>query len=173
MSTASIVRVFLGVSLLATVARGAGTEGAGGPSVDHVGFPKDYRATFKVLRTVVKKEEKKVVTIYGNAAAAGVTSATQRPYPYGSVIVMETAAADETNPEAASQKVLGLHVMRREKGFGSDYGARRSGEWEYVEYAADGHFLTPPGKSAACSECHVKAGEAKDYVFKGRFASEP
>src|SRR5262245_29742010 len=61
------------------------------PTVDRVGFPKGYREAFQVLRTVNKTNEQKVVTIYGNKAAASVTNSAQLPYPYGSIIVMETA----------------------------------------------------------------------------------
>ena len=41
--------------------------------------------------------------------------------------------------------------MRREKGFGEAYGKNRTGEWEYVEYRADGTYITPPRKSFACA----------------------
>jgi hypothetical protein len=66
--------------------------------------------------------------------------------------------------------VLGMHVMRREKDFGQAYGSKRSGEWEYVEYRADGSYITPPQKSASCAECHIKAGPEKDFVYNARFA---
>jgi hypothetical protein len=68
-------------------------------------------------------------------------------------------------------KVLGLHVMRRGKDFGAAYASKRSGEWEFVEYHADGSYITPPQKSAACAECHIKAGAEKDFVYKARFAN--
>jgi hypothetical protein len=63
------------------------------PTVDRVGFPRSYGEEFKVLRTVNKPSEQKVVTVYGNKPAALVTNAAQLPYPYGSVIVMESANA--------------------------------------------------------------------------------
>ena len=132
------------------------------------------------MRTVNKENESKVVTVYGNAPAASVTSATQLPYPYGSVIVMETAGA-LTNAQGKllldargnlrKDTVTGLHVMRREKGFGAAYGPNRTAEWEYVEYSADGRFLTPPQKSATCAACHLKAGPQRDYVYHGRLSS--
>jgi hypothetical protein len=67
------------------------------------------------------------------------------------------------------EKVLGLHVMRREKDFGIAYAEKRSGEWEFVEYRADGSYITPPEKSAHCAECHIKAGTEKDFVYNGSF----
>lgn len=150
------------------------------PAEDRVGFPKEYAKSFEVLRTVIREEGRKIVTIYGNAPAASVTKPSDLPYPYGAILVMETASTEQdadgkplkdANGMLQKKKVLGLHVMRREKGFGSAYEAKRSGEWEFVEYRDDGSYLTPPPKSTACSECHIKAGEAKDFVYKGRFAA--
>ena len=147
------------------------------PTVDRVGFPKGYVETFQVLRTVIKTNEQKVVTIYGNKAAASVTNAVQLPYPYGSVIVMETASVlkdaqgkPSLEPEGNLQKdkVSGLHVMRREKDFGQAYGGNRAGEWEFAEYRPDGGYITPPEKSGTCAECHVKATGKWDFVYRGR-----
>jgi len=147
------------------------------PTTDRVGYPKDYAKSYDVLRTVPREEGKKLVTVYGNRAAASVTNRIQLPYPQGSVLVMETAstvkdAAGRPAKDAAGnlvkEKVLGLHVMRRGKDFGAAYATKRSGEWEFVEYRADGSYLTPPDKSATCAECHIKAGAEKDFVYNGR-----
>ncbi len=149
-----------------------------GPRQDSVGFPKDYAAKFSVLRTVAREEGAKIVTIYGNPLAASVTNQAQLPYPYGSVIVMETARTrkdpegkplKDAKGELQKDAVLGMHVMRREKDFGQKYGDKRSGEWEFVEYKPEGGFITPPEKSASCAECHIKAGSGKDFVYRGRF----
>jgi hypothetical protein len=150
------------------------------PAEDHVGFPKDYAKTYEILRTVVRDEGAKIVTVFGNSPAASVTNRAQLPYPNGSVFVMETASTvkdTEGKPVKDASggwqkdKVLGLHVMRRGKDFGAAYAAKRSGEWEFVEYRADGSYITPPQKSAACAECHIKAGAEKDFVYNGRFAT--
>jgi len=61
------------------------------PTTDRVGFPKDYAKSYEVLRTVPREEGKKLVTVYGNRAAASVTNRTRLPYPNGSLLVMETA----------------------------------------------------------------------------------
>lgn len=151
------------------------------PAIDRVGFPKDYQTTFEVLRTVTRKKELKIVTVYGNKEAASITSAAQLPYPYGSILVMETALAlkdAEGKPaldaagELRRDKIAGLHVMRRERGFGEAYGRNRTAEWEYVEYHADGTTITPAPKSATCAECHVKAGAAKDFVYEARIGGQ-
>ena len=144
---------------------------------DRVGFPKDYTKSFPVLRTVERDSGAKLVTVYGNALAASVTNKSNLPYPNGSVLVMETAGTrkgSDGKPERMpggsliKDQVLGLHVMRRGADFGIAYGSKRSGEWEFVEYRADGSYITPPAKSAACAECHIKAGKELDFVFKGR-----
>lgn len=181
-STMRLIRALL-TGLLASSLLAAESEKtpAPAPAVDRVGFPKAYAETFQVLRTVNKEKELKVVTVYGNEPAASVTNAAQLPYPYGSVIVMETAGAlkdaqgkplldDRGN--LRKDKVASLHVMRREKDFGAAYGPNRTAEWEYVEYRADGSHLTPPQKSASCAECHVKAGAKRDFVYRGRLPAD-
>ena len=148
------------------------------PTEDRVGFPKGYAENFTVLRSVNRTDKEQVVTVYGNDLTAAVTRAEERPYPYGSIIVMETATAlkdsrgkplVDDKGRYRKEKVTGLHVMRREKGFGEVYAQNRTGEWEYVEYRADGSYITPPRKSFACAECHVKAGQDRDFVYVGRF----
>jgi hypothetical protein len=151
------------------------------PDTDRVGFPKDYQQAFQILRVVNRDGEGKVVTVFGNKPASSIARTNDVPYPYGSIIVMETASAQKGSdgkPIVDEQghfrkdKVLGLHVMRREKGFGEAYRDKRSGEWEFVEYKADGSYITPPKKSAVCAECHIKAGAGRDYVYRGKVPVE-
>jgi hypothetical protein len=148
------------------------------PAQDRVGFPDGYAQTYQVLRVVNKPEERKVVTVYGNREAASITNIIQLPYPYGSIIVMETAGVHQDaqgkplmdeKANLRKDKVSGLHVMRRGPGFGEAYGNNRAGEWEFVEYRPDGSYITPPQKSADCAACHVKAGQERDFVYRGRF----
>ena len=154
-------------------------EDSPAPLIDRVGFPTDYARKFTVLRTKIDPQGATQVTIYGNAQATSVIQTDALPYPNGAIIVMETVRLKkdpdgkvraDSQGKYLQDLVLGLHVMRREAGFGEAYGRNRSGEWEYVEYHADGTYITPPSKSAACSECHVKAGRERDFVFKARFA---
>ncbi len=172
--------VALAASLVSAAEPEKASSPAPAPTTDRIGFPKGYQDNFQVLRTVVRAEKQQVVTVYGNTQAASVTNAAQLPYPYGSVIVMETSNArkDAQGKPITDDKgrlvrgeVAGLHVMRREKDFGAAYLQNRSGEWEYVEYRPDGTYITPPAKSASCSACHVKAGPQKDYVYKARLAA--
>jgi hypothetical protein len=160
----------------------AESEGPGsGPTTDRVGFPKNYLQRFTMLRTVNKLSEHKVVTVYGNTLAASITNRAQLPYPYGSVLDMETATVLlgpwgqpvlDDKGVVRKKEVVGLHVSRRESGFGEAYGKNRAGEWEFVEYKPDGTYITPPNKSASCAECHVKAGVQRDFVYRGRLVVE-
>jgi hypothetical protein len=143
------------------------------PKVDRVGFPKGYQSAFRQLRVEDSADAKTVIVVYGNTAAA---SAKGRSYPYGSVIAMETWSTLQDAQKNVlldgighfrKDKVTGLHVMRKEHGFGEAYRENRTGEWEYVEYQPDGTYITPPSASAKCASCHVKAGEAKDFVYGG------
>lgn len=59
-----------------------------------------------------------------------------------------------------------IFVMRKEKGFGAEYGPNRNGEWEYVGYRPDGTYQTPPANSFSCAICHLQANQPKDWVFR-------
>jgi hypothetical protein len=174
------MKIVLTLSLfaLSVAAVAAAETNSPAPTTDRVGFPKDYAKRYTVLRTVPRDEGKKLVTVYGNSAAASITNVAQLPYPNGSILVMETAStvkastgqpAKDAAGKFVKEKVLGLHVMRREKDFGVAYAEKRSGQWEFVEYRADGSYLTPPEKSASCAACHIKAGAERDFVYHGRF----
>src|SRR5947207_5469356 len=124
----------------------AASEPESAPTIDRVGFPKDYSTTFQVIRTFTRNEEPKFITVYANAAAASVTDTAQLPYPHGSVFVFEYANPLEDsagNPMLDAQgrvrkgEVDHADVMRREKGFGAAYGQHRTGEWEYAGYRPD------------------------------------
>jgi len=154
----------------------ANSELASAPKEDRVGFPKDYRTTFKFLGVPERTNTAPsiVMTAYGNDLAASVTNAAQLPYPNGSIIVMEFAktlmdSEGKPLPDANGQRQRGevhhVDVMRRGDGFGEAYGSNRSGQWEFAGYFLDGTYSTPPAKTASCAQCHQKAGATKDFVF--------
>jgi uncharacterized protein (TIGR02246 family) len=157
------------------------SELAPAPKLDRVGFPKDYRTTFKFLGVPMRTNSTQtiVMTAYGNDLAASVTNAAQLPYPNGSIIVMEFA---KTPLDSEGKPLLGadgqlqkgevqhVDVMRRGDGFGEAYGSNRSGPWEFAGYFPDGTYSTPPAKTASCAHCHQKAGAAKDFVFPLKFS---
>jgi hypothetical protein len=175
----SVVEFF--IASLAVAVLAASWEDQPAPSSGHVAFPQGYREKYEVLCRFEKVDKKQVVTVYGNDVAASVKSVSQLPYPYGSVIVMETSSSvtdseGEVVLDAKGQyvedKALGLHVMKKQRGFGEGYRQNRTGEWEYVEYRPTGDYITPPNKSGVCAQCHVKAGREKDFVYGGRFHSD-
>jgi hypothetical protein len=162
------------VALIFAAALSTGrSEDLPAPATDRVGFPKNYQSAFQQLRASDQADSKTVLVVYGNSAAASMKNGN---YPRGSVIVMETwstlqderknVKTDHTG-HFRRDKVTGLHVMRKEPGFGEAYRENRTGEWEYVEYRPDGTYITPPAASAKCASCHLKAGAAKDFVFGG------
>jgi plastocyanin len=150
------------------------------PTVDHVGFPTDY-TKMRVLYRYDRPDNKSVRTIYANDPVFTVTTGTQNDYPYGSILVMETWRSlqdSQGNPildsdgrfqkdPAATPTVF---VMRKEKGFGVDYGPNRNGEWEYVAYHPDGTYQTTPQNSFSCAVCHLQATQWRDWVFRAGLA---
>ncbi|MDQ8755672.1 cytochrome P460 family protein [Sphingosinicella sp. LHD-64] len=159
-----------GIALLLFAGLGAqdmneGGEPKIGPTEDRVGLPADYRTSFTRLRTTPVNAAQ-VLVVYANEQAASVTDRANLPYPYGSVFVAEWRYA-EGQPRAG--ELFQIDVMRRGEGFGAAYGDVRSGEWEYVRYRTDRSHLVPPGHSGWCAACHRNAGEARDFVFRGRF----
>lgn len=149
------------------------------PPVDRVGFPDDYRTSFVPLFAFDRPDTRQIRVVYGNHTAASVAKGS--PYPYGSVLVMETYTArlDATNVPLRDGNgryirnlLAGIFVMRKERGYGVEYEQNRTGEWEYVAYRPDRTFLTPPRDSWSCANCHLMATAGRDWVFRGNLAHE-
>ena len=147
------------------------------PTEDRVGFPEGYQK-WTVFYVLDRSDNKQVRSIYGNDIAASVKDGSQANYPYGSVVVLETQSALR---DAAGNPILDskgryqkdpntpptINTMRKEKGFGAAYGAIRNGEWEYVAYTSTKAYATLPQNSTNCANCHLQAGQGKDWVFRG------
>jgi hypothetical protein len=147
------------------------------PTVDHIGFPTDYAKNMNVLYIYDRPDNKQVRTVYANSQVFTVDNSTQDNYPYGSILVMETWRSLQ---DSAGNPILDargrfqkdpnatptVFVMKKDKGFGADYGVNRNGEWEYVAYHPDGTYQTMPSASASCAVCHLQADHPKDYVFR-------
>lgn len=166
-------------ALLLGHAASSNPPAAAAPITDRVGFPKDYQTRFKVLGVIVKEQEQKVSTVYGNDLAATVTSRDKLPFPEGSIILVEFSSAlkdannqvvRDANGTLKAGVVDHVDVMKRGKGFGEAYGANRAGEWEYAGYRLDGSYTTPPEKSVQCAACHRKVGPENDFVFRMKAA---
>ena len=147
------------------------------PTVDRVGFPTNYQTALKILYVYDRPDNKSVRTIYASDQVFTVDTSTQNDYPYGSYIVMETWRSLQDaqgvpilDPNGRFQKDPAasptLFAMRKEKGFGVDYGPNRNGEWEYVAYHPDGTYQTTPQNSFSCAQCHLQATQWKDWVFR-------
>lgn len=143
------------------------------PTVDRVGFPENYQTQFVPLFAFDRPDARQVRVVYGNHVVTN--SPRYGPYEYGSVLVMETyrAAQDAQGTvlkDAAGRfirdQLLGIFVMRKERGFGVDYKHNRTGEWEYVAYRSDRTHQTPPQQSFSCANCHLQAGASRDWVFR-------
>jgi hemoglobin len=148
---------------------------APGANVDRVGLPPNYQQTFRTFYVFDRPDNRQVRHVYANAPAASVRPG--QPYPYGSILVMETWRAKLTpdnqldlGADGRFQKdaLTGIFVMRKEPGFGAKYGPDRNGEWEYVSYRPDdGQLATAPERSQACAQCHLVASSAqKDWVVR-------
>jgi hypothetical protein len=148
---------------------------APGAAQDRVGLPEDYVHRLTPFYVFDRSDNRQVRAVYANAPAARVRSG--QPFPYGSVLVMETwrAATTPDNQLALDaagryqrEELTGIFVMRKEQGFGERYGPDRTGEWEYVAFRPDGSgFATPPERSQACAQCHLAVSDAqKDWVVR-------
>ncbi len=180
MSRLSIVLAALLLTGLAAARAQDKNANAFGPATDRVGLPK-YADGYTVLRTFSTPQDK-VMTVYGNERAAALTDLAAVPYPYGSIIVFERrnplkdaagAMLRDDKGQLRGGDIFQIDVMRREKGFGESYRDVRTGEWEYASYRPDGTVLTPPDRTSTCAACHIKAGTARDFVYRGRFPALP
>ena len=163
------------------------TQSLPAPTVDRVGFPADYRNTFKLFYVFDNYQNRQIRAVWGNAVAASVTPSNVFNFPYGSVILFESFTvmqdADgepllDQNGRYVPNVMNQLFVMRKERGFGADYKELRNGEWEYVAYRPDGTYATTPQNSGSCALCHLTGGGLTlsaqsrnigaqwDYVFR-------
>jgi plastocyanin len=151
------------------------------PETDRVGFPDGFPDNYTLLSTFDRSAGRGTIQyLYGNAIAASAKPG--KPFPYGSVLVLDPYVAqlgadgqpilDDDGRFIPGEPVSGLGVMRKEKGFGEDYCEDRAGEWEFVSYHFDGSFETPPQESWMCAQCHKLAGAVQltgavtDYVYR-------
>lgn len=151
------------------------------PLEDRVGFPEGYPENFRLLFVFDRPDNRQVRVICGNDLAASVQPG--EPFPYGSVMVMETWRArlsDDGQPmldddgHFIRESLSGIFAMRKEEGFGEAYLEDRSGEWEYVAYRPNGEHLIPPERTNNCASCHLRqAGESVDFAFRMSMFHDP
>ena len=144
-----------------------------GTSQDRVGFPANYKTTFTKLTTIDREDNGQIRALWGNQIAAATPWWT--PYPYGSVLVFETWTSKrdaqnvpilDANGRLVPDTLATVNTMRKEAGFGAEYGPNRNGEWEYMAYLPDGTPSAAPSTTGACAVCHLVSGPPNDYVFR-------
>jgi plastocyanin len=135
-----------------------------GTSVDRVGFPQNYQTAFKKLYTLDNNQNRQIRVIWANDVAQTVDPTQPWNFPYGSVLVFEDVAPQlndagdpdlDENGRFIPTNLRTVFVMKKDHGFGQEYGPIRNGEWEYVSYNPDGTFATPPSGSGTCAICHM------------------
>lgn len=146
-----------------------------GADVDRVGLPEGYRELFPTFYVFDRADNRQVRHVYANPI--GTTARDGQPYPYGTILVMETWRAQLTQDNQIARgadgryirdELTGIFIMRKERGFGEKYGADRTGEWEFVAYRPDGSYLTRPEFTQACAQCHQATSSAQlDWVVRG------
>jgi plastocyanin len=148
---------------------------------DRVGFPKGHDTAFQTFYVFDRPDNKQVRVVYANDAAASAEAG--EPFPYGSILVMETyrAVQDEQgnvvldeNGRFQRNDLRGIFVMRKEPGFGTRYQEQRTGEWEYAAFRPNRTYLTEPTDTVRCAACHTDAGPSRDWVYRANlfFAGE-
>src|SRR6266581_5336612 len=158
-----------------------------GSSADRIGFPSSYKSTFKQLYVLDNNQNQQVRAIWANDVAQTVDPNQPWNFPNGSILLFEdypTVPDANGNPtlDADGRFVRGplrtIFAMKKDKGFGAEYGPIRNGEWEYVSYLPDGTFATAPANSGACALCHMNGSSlplaaglppinaANDFVFR-------
>ncbi|MBN8733182.1 MAG: cytochrome P460 family protein [Acidobacteria bacterium] len=163
----------IAASLLAAIAI---AQNPPAPTVDRVGFPTGYQ-DWPALYVFDRPDVRQVRTIFANPPAFNVKDGEQSNYPYGSILVMQTwnclrdaAGVCILDEQGRFQKdpaaTPTLFVMRKERGFGVEYGPNRTGEWEYVAYRPDGSYQTRPENSFSCAVCHTEAQRNHDYTYR-------
>ena len=153
----TIGALVIGAGSLFNVAR---TQQLPAPTVDRVGFPTDYQKTFLKLYTFDNYQNRQIRVVWANSTAASVRPNIVYNFPYGSIILFESYTVQEdangepmldANGRFIPNQLTTLFVMRKEQGFGVDYGLIRNGEWEYVAYKPDGTYSTPPSGTGSCA----------------------
>ena len=158
-----------------------------GTSADRIGFPKDYQSTYKQLYVFDNFQNRQIRAVWANDIAQTVDPAQPWNFPYGSTLLFESYPAvldgnGEPVVDGDGRYVRGnlttIFAMKKDKGFGAEYGPIRNGEWEYVAYTPTGALSTTPANSGGCALCHLTGSSAaltnnlppinakNDYVFR-------
>lgn len=133
--------------------------------------PADYAKWPRFLPDVDRPDVKQVRAIFINPT--GYAAVAGKPFPMGTVSVMEIYAARENADGSLAKgadgklvrgKLLKVFVMGKNEGWGADLAepALRNGNWIYAAWMPD--LKTPaPDDTITCRACHLPLA-AKDFV---------
>jgi plastocyanin len=182
-------RIFLPLGVVLSLATGLVliSQAPPGTSMDRIGFPQNYQTTFKKMYSLDNNQNRQIRVIWANDVAQTVNPNQPWNFPYGSILLFESYAPQlndagdpvlDDNGRFIPTDLQTIFVMKKDQGFGAEYGPVRNGEWEYVSYNPDGSYATPPSGTGACALCHLQASSASlssnlppsngtnDYVFR-------
>ena len=127
-------------------------------------LPADYKTWPKFLADIQRTDNKQVRDIYINPT--GYAGVSGKPFPYGTVMVMENYKA-HLNAEGAVQLKDGLaaiFVMGKGEKWGADVSENlATGEWIFSAYKPDGSKSDVDLKT--CRACHAPL-KTKDFVHR-------
>ncbi|MBE7379808.1 MAG: cytochrome P460 family protein [Leptolyngbya sp. SIO1E4] len=124
-----------------------------------VAFPADYRQQFVQYATVDCPNSRIVRKMYVNSAALDALQ-TSDIVPSGTVLVMETHAAQQSNDGRLTPTRLN-NVFIREKRDGWRVN-EDSGEWRSAWYSPEGSLVS--SGQGSCIGCHTMVRD-RDYLF--------
>jgi hypothetical protein len=145
-------------------------------TTEQVAFPFDYAARFFLYNRIEHPNQSPPVVrnLYVNKTTKD-SAVPGEPVPYKTLLVMEeiNALVDPTSGKPildaygrmrATNDIANVFVMAKRPGLGGSYPpAKRTGEWEYAWFSANGARVQ--GKSFDdCFACH-KNREARDFNF--------
>jgi hypothetical protein len=133
--------------------------------------PADYKTWPRFLTDIQRPDAKQIRDIYINPVGAKATPG--KPFPDGTIFVMENYAAKELpdgtlakgpDGKLVKAQLVRVFVMGKGKGWGESVTTElRNGDWVYAAYLADGKPAADP--IPPCRACHLPLVE-KDYVHR-------
>jgi Cytochrome P460 len=85
---------------------------------------------------------------------------------YRAIVDDRNIPVRDTSGRFQPNELTGIFVMRKEPGFGAEYGPQRNGEWEYVSFRPDGSYANEPANTNGCAACHADAGATRDWTWR-------
>src|SRR5215467_2483759 len=129
---------FLAIGLLVSCSTGLLLIGQAPPgtSMDRIGYPTGYQNTYKKLYTFDNNQNRQIRVIWGNDVAMKVDPNQPWNFPYGSILIFESVLPKlddsgepvlDENGRFIPTDLTTVFVMKKDKGFGSEYGPVRNG----------------------------------------------